>query len=122
MRYARYSGAKYGNLRSISNRPAIVEARSRLGDWEGDTIRFAQERKASITTLVERKSRFVLLRKNIRSTSQCVMQNIANAMSALPMNIWKTITFDQGSEFANSGILESQSACKVFYAHAHSPW
>ena len=36
------------------------------------------------------------------------MQNIVNAMSALPMNIWKTITFDQGSEFANGGILISR--------------
>lgn len=122
MRYARYSRAKYGDLRSIANRPEIVETRSRLGDWEGDTIRFAQERKASITTLVERKSRFVLLRKNICSTSQCVMQNIVDAIYDLPMKFWKTITFDQGSEFANCVIVESKSSCKVFYAHAHSPW
>ncbi len=94
----------------------------RVGHWEGDTIRFAHERQQSITTLVERKSRFVVLRKNIRSITNIVMGNIRDTIIKLPARLFKTITFDQGSEFAGFDNIERYSKCRLFYAHAHSPW
>lgn len=121
-RYQRYSGMKYGDMRRIANRPAEVALRKRLGDWEGDTIRFHQERQQSITTLAERVSRFIFLIKNIRSSSPCVMRGITTFMSALPEKRQRTLTFDQGSEFAHFHEVEANTFCKVFYADAHSPW
>ena len=62
----------YTGIRSINNRPNEVNSRRTVGHWEGDTIRFSGERKGSITTLVERKSRYLVLQKNIQSTSRIV--------------------------------------------------
>ena len=121
-RRQRQSPSHYKGIRSINNRPNEVEKRTTLGHWEGDTIRFAGERRESVTTLVERKSRFVLLQKNIRSTSDIVMNNIRESINIMIQLLWKTITFDQGSEFSDFAKVERGTRCKVFYAHAHSPW
>ena len=112
----------FTGFHSINHRPEEIENRLRIGHWEGDTIRFAKQRQQSITTLVERKSRFVILRKNIRSTTNIVMGNIRDTISKLPARLFKTITFDQGSEFAGFDNIEHYSKCRVFYAHARSPW
>lgn len=120
-RMRQYQGIFRGS-RSINHRPEEIENRLSIGHWEGDTIRFANERQQSITTLVERKSRFVVLRKNIRSTTNIVMGNIGDTIMKLPAKLFKTITFDQGSEFAGFDNIEHYSKCRVFYAHAHSPW
>ena len=112
----------YNGRRSITMRPIEAENREKVGHWEGDTIRFVAERKQSITTLVERKSRFLVLKKNIRSTSDIVMNHIRSAILEFPKRFWGTVTFDQGSEFSNYTCVERDTGCKVFYAYAHSPW
>ena len=122
LRQKRQTRHIFRDFRSIDNRPKEVEARCKKGHWEGDTIRFANERYQSITTLVERKSRFVLLQKNIRSTTKIVMTNIRNIVNLISNRLCKTITFDQGSEFADFACIERHTKCNVYYAHAHSPW
>jgi len=113
-RRQRKSQGHYKGFRSINNRPNDVETRNTRGHWEGDTIRFSGERKQSITTLVERKSRFVLLQKYIRSTSRVVMNNIRDTMNMMMKLLWQTITFDQGSEFSDFSKVERGTQCKVF--------
>ncbi len=76
----------------------------------------------AVTTLVERKSRVVLLIKNTRKYSDGVMSRIAKKFETWPQKMCKTMTFDQGSEFAAHKLLEQQLRCKVYYCHAHSPW
>lgn len=118
----RKSCSIYNGHRKISNRPEDIELRQTLGHWEGDTIRFASERKQSVTTLVERKSRFLVLQKNERSTTKIVMNNIYDAIRGFPKRVWHTITFDQGSEFADFARVERPTRCNVYYANARSPW
>lgn len=110
------------NIRSIKMRPEEVENRENFGHWEGDTIRFTNESKQSITTLVERKSRYLLLQKNIQSNATTVMNHIRGVISEFSKKFWKTVTFDQGSEFMNFLAIERNTKCKVYYANARSPW
>ena len=121
-RRRRKSRHSCNGLRSINMRPIEAENRNTLGHWEGDTIRFAGERRQSVTTLVERKSRYLVLKKNSRSTTNIVMSHILSAISKFSGELWKTLTFDQGSEFMNFAAVERHSECKVYYANAHSPW
>ena len=73
-RYGTYDRrGKLPNCRSIEERPAIVSARKRIGDWEVDTL-IGRQQKQVLVTLTERKSRFTLLGKVSRRTAQAVRQ------------------------------------------------
>lgn len=84
--------------RPISERPAIVETRSRLGDWEADTI-IGRKHQQAIVSVVERRSRFCVLQKvPVRSAA---MVADAACQQLLPLkDKVLTITSDNGSEFA----------------------
>ncbi|HVV69146.1 MAG TPA: IS30 family transposase [Patescibacteria group bacterium] len=113
---------RYGKIRLITQRPEDIITRKRFGHWEGDTIAFSGTRERAVTTLVERKSRLVYLIKNDRKYSRGVMDKIKGKFEILPKKMCKTITFDQGSEFADYRHLEREIKCKVYYCEAHSPW
>jgi len=122
-RYARKKQVcRYGTMRLITQRPEHISTRTRFGHWEGDTIQFTGTKKKVVTTLVERKSRMVYLLKNDSKHSCGVMDKIKQKFDSLPTKMFKTITFDQGSEFADHRHLEQQAHSKVFYCEAHSPW
>ncbi len=122
-RYARQkSPCRYGKIRLITQRPEDISTRKRFGHWEGDTIQFKGAREKVVTTLVERKSRMVFLIKNNSKHSQGVMDKIKIKFDNLPEKMCKTITFDQGCEFAGYRSLEQQIKCKVYYCETHSPW
>jgi IS30 family transposase len=122
-RYIRQkSPCRYGKMRLITQRPQDISTRKRFGHWEGDTIQFKGTKEKVVTTLVERKSRMVFLIKNNRKYSQGVMDKIKNKLEKLPTKMRKTITFDQGCEFADYQSLEQQMKCKVYYCETHSPW
>ncbi len=108
--------------RNITYRAEEVNTRNTLGHWEGDTIHFPLGQKSCVTTLVERKSRFVCLRKNENKTSPTVMDKIYDIVKSSPRKIWDSITFDQGSEFMGYQQLESKTKCKIFFCDPHSPW
>lgn len=113
---------RYGAIRLITNRPERIENRKTFGHWEGDSILFGSCRKQSIVTLLERKSRTLILLKNEATNSHTVMGNIKSAFQDLPKKARLTMTFDQGAEFANYSQLERALACRVYYCQARSPW
>jgi len=126
-RCKRYARKKHqcrfgGNMRLITERPIDINTRTRFGHWEGDTIQFMGNKKKVVTTLVERKSRMVLLIKNNSKHSRGVMEKISDKFEGLPEKMCKTITFDQGVEFADYSYLESKMQCQVYYCETHSPW
>ena len=122
-RYSRQkSPCRYGKIRLITERPEDIATRKRFGHWEGDTIQFKGAKEKVVTTLVERKSRIVYLIKNNRKYSHGVMDKIKEKFKALPQKMCKTITFDQGIEFADYRHLEQETKCKVYYCETHSPW
>jgi len=108
--------------RNISLRAEEINARQQLGHWEGDTIRFPKSQKTCVTTLVERKSRYVCLRKNNSKKSDTIIQPIYNLIQSTPKKIWGTLTLDQGSEFMAFRIIERLTRCKIYFCDPHSPW
>ena len=108
--------------RNISQRPEDVNLRHDFGHWEGDTIRFPEHQKSTVTTLIERKSRYVCLYKNINKNSSTVIGAIYQGIKAVPKKIWCSLTLDQGMEFMDFRVIEQQTRCKIYFCNTHSPW
>jgi len=121
-RERKHRNCRYGEMRLITQRPPAIQERDRFGHWEGDTIAFSGDKKKVVITLVERRSRMVYLIKNNNKYPTEVMGKIAKKMAELPRKMCKTMTFDQGFEFANPRLLEHRMGCCVYYCETHSPW
>jgi IS30 family transposase len=104
--------------RSISERPKIVDAKRRLGDWEADTI-IGQNHQGAIVSLVERKSKLTRLAKVERNTSEAVGREMRAQL--LPLVV-KTITSDHGREFAQHQRIAQQLKADFYFAHPYSSW
>jgi len=121
--FARKSRAcRFGNNRLITARSKYITNRHHYGHWEGDRIEFKGDKSKAVTTIVERKTRVVLLIKNISKETHVVMSDIKEKFIHMSHQIFKSITFDQGNEFANYALLEKHLKCQVFYCHRHAPW
>jgi IS30 family transposase len=108
------------NRRSIEQRPAIVEARSRIGDWEADTI-IGKSHKQAIVSLVERKSGFTLIRKVERKTAQAVGKAMTQLLKPHRRRV-HTITSDNGREFAGHEQIAKQLQADFYFAHPYASW
>lgn len=113
---------RYGSMRLIINRPKEIELKTTFGNWEADSIEFKGDKIRTITTLLERKTRMLVLIKNDCRTSTKIMDGIKNKFLHTTKKVFCTVTFDQGSEFANYYQLERSLNCRVFYCMPHSPW
>ena len=106
----------------IDHRPAVVEERSRLGDWEGDLI-IGSKTRSAIGTLVDRKSGYVLL-LHLPDTHSALEVNraLTATMSQLPAHQRLTLTWDQGSEMSSHDKIAPLFSDGVFFAHPGKPW
>lgn len=120
-RYGAYDRrGKLSNCRSIEERPAIVAARKRLGDWEVDTV-IGRKHKQAMVTLTERKSRFVLAGMVEQKTAQAVRKQICHLL--LPVqNKVHTITSDHGKEFAEHERIAQTLGLNFYFAHPYAAW
>jgi len=109
------------NRVSIDERPEIVEERSRLGDWEGDTI-VGKARSGWVLTNVDRASRYTLARKVDHATAEAVSDALHDAMRRLPADRRRTQTFDNGREFAGHEAIAALLGVDVYFAHPYSSW
>lgn len=106
--------------RPIETRPAIVEIRSRLGDWEADTLIGARHRQA-IVSLVERKSRFCLLQKVAHKSAELVQIAVCQKLKPFNRKVF-TITSDNGKEFAHHAAIAADLKADFFFAHPYAAW
>lgn len=104
----------------IAERPAIVAAKTRLGDWEGDTIVGAQ-RKGALLTHVERKSLFTTISKLSRPTAQATHRATVHRLNPLRDHV-HTITYDNGKEFAGHRDTADILCAQVFFATPYHAW
>lgn len=104
--------------RRITEWPEDIKARTRIGDWEGDTV-FGGIGKGLIVTLVDRKSRFLkaglLSSRNAEETREVIEK-------MLDGNIVYSLSLDNGSEFAEFKKLEKNIKAPVYFAEPHKPW
>ena len=112
--------SRFANRRSIHERPADVAARSRLGDWEADTVRPARG-TGVLVTLVERRTGFARIGWSPDGTAQAVAMSILERLSRIKRFV-RTLTCDRGSEFAEDHVLEEHLQARVYFADPHSPW
>jgi IS30 family transposase len=107
---------------SISERPAEVEDRAVPGHWEGDLI-LGKANKSAIGTLVERLTRYVILLHLGRlMTAAAVEEAMIQATHRLPQTLWKTLTWDRGSEMANHARISVATGLDIFFCDPSSPW
>jgi len=108
------------NRISIDKRPKIVDARQRIGDWEADTI-IGRNHKGAMVTLVERKSKYTLIRKINRKTSQLLNSAISELTKGIKER-FITMTVDNGREFAGHENITSKLGVDVYFAHPYHSW
>lgn len=106
------------NRTSIDERPQAAENRSRLGDWEADTI-IGKGKKGAIVTLVDRQSRFLCMGLVARRTKGIVAKKIISLLAGLPVH---TITCDNGKEFTDHEKFAKALEAEVYFAHPYASW
>lgn len=123
-RYARKPrGLNIPVANTIAERPKVITDRNQFGYWEGDLIAFRKEfGKANLTSLVERRSRFVVLTRNPSRHSSGVMQGIERHLHPLPQTLRQSITFDRGTEFAAFATLKYRLGMTSYFCKPSAPW
>ena len=107
--------------RSIAERPAEVEGRGTPGHWEADFMLFAKSGQG-LLVLHERQSRFNIVHRPIDRKAVLTAQTITRQLGKLPQAIRKTISFDNGNEFAEHHRLHQTLGLQTFFCDPHSPW
>ena len=105
----------------IDGRPAEANERTRLGDFEGDTI-VSRGKRSGLVTLVDRKSRYLLAAKLKDRTARRTRQKIEHLLKDLPPDLRHTATFDNGKEFSEHEALARNLGIDVFFAHPYASW
>ena len=127
-RYRRRRGTKQrekvretAKKRRIDERPGIAERRGRLGDFEGDTIMGADKR-VRIVTFVDRRSGFLIVFLLPKHNAELLTKLAIKRFRRIPKQKRKTLTLDNGTEFADWERLEKHSGMTVYFAYPYHSW
>jgi len=107
--------------RSIDERPREATERTRLGDWEGDTV-VGKGRKGYLVTCVDRASRYLIARKVHACAAEPVAEQLQRTLRRLPAEKRRSLTLDNGREFARPIDLEKKLAMPIYFAHPYHSW
>lgn len=116
-RRSQRSKSKIPNRVSIHDRPAHINARSEKGDYEGDLFFQKGNHSQNILSVVERQTRLISLQKNESKHTDVVMKSLKKVQETAIVSV-KSITFDNGSEFAG----HSQLGVDTYFCNPGSPW
>jgi transposase, IS30 family len=124
-RRKRYAGGadRRGTIKnsvSIDERPAIVDQKTRIGDWEGDTV-IGKNQKGGLVTLAERVSRYVLAGSIPSRHAEGVAAVIKRLLIPHKDNC-HTLTLDNGQEFASHEGIAAALQISVYFAHPYCSW
>jgi len=121
-RYGSYT--KRGKIRdsvSIDERPTVVDERKRFGDWEVDLVEGNRSSKRALLTITERLGRYTLMAlvksKHAAQITKAMIKLLSDSGLAV-----KTITSDNGSEFAGHEEVADALDIEFYFAHPYSPW
>jgi len=123
-RWKRYrrndSRGRLPGKRPISERPAVTEERSRIGDLEGDTVIGAHDRHC-VLTLVDRKSGYTLIGKLPSRTTEETNRRAIFLLERAARRTW-TLTLDNGTEFHGYKAIEKATGATTYFATPHHSW
>jgi IS30 family transposase len=117
----RWSRASIVDRVSIHERPAVVDARTRSGDWEADLMSFSKPGQFLLVAQ-ERRSRRALLLRQEAKTAQAVADNLSAMVEAMPPRACQSMTFDNGGEFSMHYLLHRRFGIRTWFCDTHSPW
>ena len=104
----------------IGKRPKIVEKKSRIGDWEIDTV-VGKDHKGFLVTVVDRKSKFTIIKNVISKHAEVVTKALIEMMTPVK-NISHTITSDNGKEFAYHKQVSAALDTDFYFANPYHSW
>jgi IS30 family transposase len=105
----------------IDLRPAIVEKKKRIGDWEGDSVE-SKDHKPGVNTLLERKTGMFLVTRLKNKSSSATASAVQKRMSKLPKKARNTLTLDNGTEWSAWEEIENATGLSCFFAHPYHSW
>jgi IS30 family transposase len=108
------------NKKSIELRPEIVETNTEFGHYEIDLI-VGPENKGAVLTIVERKTKQLIMEKLRGKKASELANSLVNALLPFKKHI-KTITSDNGTEFAEHQYISRKLNCDFYFAHPYSSW
>ena len=109
------------NKVSIDQRPDLINKKERFGDWEIDLI-VGKNNKRAMVTIVERTTAMVLIRKLEKGKNAEALANTVIDMLLPYKNAVKSITSDNGSEFAQHQIIAKKLQTMFYFAHPYASW
>ena len=120
-RYGHYDRrGKIKNRISIEARPLIVESRTRVGDWEGDTI-IGKGRQSALLTLVERKTLYTVIARLTGKRADLLAETAVRVMRPLADRL-HTLTLDNGVELAQHEQIARELHADIYFAHPYASW
>jgi IS30 family transposase len=120
-RYGTYRRrGRIANHVSIDERPAVVNARQRIGDWEGDTV-IGKGHRGVLVTLVERKSKYTVLQGVPHKTAAAVRKAVDQGLRPYKSRVY-TITYDNGLEFSEHAGMAQDLEAQIYFAHPYASW
>lgn len=117
---SRHQRGQIPNRVMIGERPEIVDTKTRFGDWEVDTI-IGKNHKTAILTVTERKSQFELMVKTDGTKAESIRKQMINLLAPYKKLV-KTITSDNGKEFAKHQEIAKKLEADFYFAEPYSPW
>jgi transposase, IS30 family len=114
---------KRGQIRnriSIDDRPVIVSEKTRLGDWEIDTV-IGKNHQGALVTIVDRVSKFTLIKKVASKHADVVTEATITLLQPY-LEKTLTITADNGKEFAGHESIKAALDADIYFAHPYSSW
>jgi IS30 family transposase len=109
------------NRTPIHQRSTKAHLRSQFGHWEGDLMHFRRQRDI-LLTLHERRSRLTLARRRLSKDAELTADAIAEELGKLPARARRTITHDNGGEFAQHKAVQDAIGLRAYFCDPHSPW
>jgi IS30 family transposase len=106
---------------SIHDRPAVVDGRTRSGDWEADLMSFAKPGQFLLVAQERRSRRTLLVRQDVK-TAQSVADTLSALVEQMPPRTCQSMTFDNGTEFSKHYLLSRRFGIQTWFCDTHSPW
>ena len=105
----------------IDERPKTAESRARVGNWEGDLVN-GLKGTGNLVTLAERMTRFVFFAYAATKEADAVASAVIGLLASLPKGFLKSLTFDNGKEFAKFGQIKQALGIEVYFAKPYHSW